>query len=261
MKSGMDHRRIKTLIDFLKSLNIKSERFENSISETNHTMLSLVNESLTHSSAHKNTNHEKLEFFGDAVLRLAASEFIDQNYSEIEVGKRSELRAQIVSDEWLTKLGKNINLEQIIIAGPKALGDDYSRDTIIAETAEALIGAIYKNFESILEINLWLDKYWTIDAKLILEAPHLYNAKSSLQEWCQEKKIDLPQYEIKEVSKVHGDPNRFFCKLFILGKLVSSSFGKSHKKAEKNAAYLALEKVIKENDQLIRLTLNHSEKK
>ena len=261
MKSAMDNQRISSLICFLSNLNIQSERFDKAIRNKDEEMLIYVNESLTHSSADKNKNHEKLEFFGDAVLRLAASEFIDQNYSQIDVGQRSELRAQIVSDEWLTKLGKNINLENIIIVGSKALRDNYSRDTIIAETAEALIGAIYKSFNSIWEINLWLDKYWLIDSQLILESPHLYNSKSSLQEWCQENKIDLPQYKIKEVSTNHGDPKRFFCELFILEQLISQSFGKSHKKAEKNAAYLALEKLTKGGKKLIKPNTNHSKRK
>ena len=246
MNSGLNDIRIENLIDFLKNLNIKSKRFEKGLINKDLKMLGYIDESLTHSSAHKNKSHEKLEFFGDAVLRLAASEFIDHNYKKIDVGKRSELRAQIVSDEWLTKLGKKINLEKIIIVGKQALRDNYSKDTIIAETAEALIGAIYKSFNSISEINLWLDQYWLVDSRLILDSPHLFNAKSSLQEWCQQKKIDLPKYQIKEVSKIHGDSNRFCCELSILGKLIATSFGKSHKQAEKNAAYIALEKVMKD---------------
>ena len=49
----------------------------------------------------------------------------------MSVGQRSELRAQIVSDEWLTKLGIKIGIEKLIIKGPKALGDENSKNTII----------------------------------------------------------------------------------------------------------------------------------
>ena len=245
MNSTIDSQRIDDLLDFLKTLNIKSERFDKAIAYKNKEMINYVNESLTHSSANLSINHEKLEFFGDAVLRLAASAFIDNHYKNIPVGKRSELRAQIVSDEWLARLGKELNIEKIVIIGSMALKDDDSKDTIIAETTEALIGAIYKSFNSISEINLWLDKYWENDSQLIMEAPHLFNAKSSLQEWCQEKKLNLPVYKIKEVSKNHGDPKKFFCELYISDEKVSSSFGKSHKKAEKNAAIKAIKKLIK----------------
>ena len=178
----MKHKRVADIVDFLKSLKINSIRF-NTILETNNLeKLKIINEALTHSSISKEINHEKLEFLGDAVLRLSASEFIENNFQRLTVGERSELRAQIVSDEWLTNFGKKIHLEKIVIVGSKAMGDNFSKDTIIAEVTEALIGAFYKCFTSVKEINLWLDKYWLKDSKIILDQPYKYNAKSKLQE-------------------------------------------------------------------------------
>jgi ribonuclease-3 len=65
-----------------------------------------------------------------------------------------------------------------------------------------------------------------------------------LQEWCQSKGFDLPIYKIIDVSQKNGDPKRFSCDLFIEGLKESSSFGKSHKQAENNAARVAIEKFI-----------------
>ena len=124
------------------------------------------------------------------------------------------------------------------------MGDENSKDTIIAESSEALIGAIYKCFNSICEVNLWLDSFWKKDAELYLKAPHKYNAKSALQEWCQSKGFDLPIYKIYEVSKNHGDPKRFSCEIFINGSKKAYSFGHSHKKAEKNAASILIQKIF-----------------
>ena len=98
----------------------------------------------------------------------------------MSVGERSELRAQIVSDEWLIKLGEKINIEKLIIKGPKALGDESSKNTIIGETTEALIGAIYKCFNSIQEVNLWLDDIWEEDSENFLKAPYKFNSKTCL---------------------------------------------------------------------------------
>ena len=232
MSNLINKERIENIICFLRSLKINSNRFQRSLKEKNIEMIHIINEALTHSSADKVFNHEKLEFYGDAVLRLSASEFIENNFKNMPIGDRSELRAQIVSDEWLTQLGKKINLDKVIIIGPKAIGDRFSKDTIIAETLEALIGAIYKCFNSIYEINLWLDPYWKKDSELILQAPYKFNAKTSLQEWCQKRGYGLPEYKIKEVSKTHGDPDRFLCELFIRGEIQATSLGKSHKKAE-----------------------------
>ena len=236
-------RRVDEIINFLRSLRINSERFIEKINKKDIDMINLVNEALTHSSANQKINHEQLEFFGDAVLRLSASEFIDKKFPNINVGKRSELRAQIVSDEWLRKLGEKINIEELVLVGSKSMGNDYSKNTILAETSEALIGAIYKIFDSIKEINLWLDEYWEKDSKDILQAPYKFNAKSALQEWCQDKGINLPEYKIKEVTKKHGDPKRFLCELYINGMREAKSYGQSHKKAEKNAATIVIENI------------------
>ena len=144
METLIDDKRIDQIINFLNSLDINSKRFIEIINQKDTVILHTFNEALTHSSANKIVNYEKLEFFGDAVLRLSASDFIERTYFNMSVGDRSALRSQIVSDEWLTKLGKKIFIEKVIIKGPKAMGDENSNDTIIAETSEALIGAIYK---------------------------------------------------------------------------------------------------------------------
>ena len=240
----MNKKRVEDIVNFLKSLKINSVRYNQLLDIDNLAALRIINEALTHSSMSKEVNHEKLEFFGDAVLRLSASEFIENNYQNMNVGERSELRAQIVSDEWLAEFGKKIDLEKIIIVGPKAMGDNFSKDTIIAEITEALIGAFYKCFGSVREINLWLDRYWLKDAKIIINSPYKFNAKSKLQEWCQSRSRKLPIYKIIEASKTHGDQKRFYCELFIEGKLYATSYGQSHKKAEKNAASKAIESIM-----------------
>ena len=244
MDTLIDDKRLEQIIKFLNSLEINSKRFIKIINEKDKLILHTFNEALTHSSANNIVNYEKLEFFGDAVLRLSASDFIERTYKSMSVGSRSELRSQIVSDDWLTKLGKKIFIEKVIIKGPKAMGDENSKDTIIAETSEALIGAIYKCFNSINEVNIWLDDFWKKDAELYLQAPHKYNAKSALQEWCQSQGFDLPIYKIYEVSKNHGDPKRFSCEIYINGSKKAFSFGHSHKKAEKNAASILIQKIF-----------------
>ena len=108
MKNMINGKRINQIIAFLNSLKIKSNRFSDIIKKQNNSVIKDFNQALTHSSNDKIINYEKLEFFGDAVLRLAASNFIEKKYPQMSVGERSELRAQIVSDEWLTKLGKKL---------------------------------------------------------------------------------------------------------------------------------------------------------
>ena len=133
MTNIINAKRINEITTFLKSLNIKSKRFSEIIRTQNTAVIQDFNQALTHASNNTVVNYEKLEFFGDAVLRLAASNFIEKKYPQMSVGERSELRSQIVSDAWLTKLGKKIGIEDLIIKGPKALGDENSKNTIIGE--------------------------------------------------------------------------------------------------------------------------------
>ena len=244
MTNIINAKRINQITTFLKSLNIKSKRFSEIISKQNISVIQNFDQALIHSSDDNKINYEKLEFFGDAVLRLAASNFIENKYPQMSVGERSELRAQIVSDEWLTKLGKEIGIENLVIKGPKAIGDENSRNTIIGESTEALIGALYKCFNSVQEVNLWLDDIWEEDSEIFLKAPYKFKSKTVLQEWCQSKGFDLPVYKIIEISKQNGDPKRFSCDVFIEGSKESSAYGKSHKQAETNAARILIEKLL-----------------
>ena len=244
MTNMINKKRINEIITFLNSLKIRSKRFSELIKIQDISIIQDFNQALTHSSNDKIINYEKLEFFGDAVLRLAASNFIEKKYPEMNVGERSELRARIVSDEWLTNLGEKIGIEKLVLRGSKALGDENSKNTIIGEATEALIGAIYKCFNSIKEVNLWLDDIWEEDAEMFLKAPYKFKSKSVLQEWCQSKGFGLPLYKITEVSKINGDPKRFTCNIFIEGSKESTACGKSHKQAETNAARILIEKFI-----------------
>ena len=90
----------------------------------------LLQEALTHTSSGLNPHHEQLEFLGDAVLRLTASEFIASAYPRLPVGERSSLRAQLVSDRWLAELGQRIELEPLLNLGATAHGDAAARDQL-----------------------------------------------------------------------------------------------------------------------------------
>ena len=78
MKKIINERRINEIIIFLKSLNIRSKRFSEITSKENISKIQDFNQALIHSSDDNEINYEKLEFFGDAVLRLAASNFIEK---------------------------------------------------------------------------------------------------------------------------------------------------------------------------------------
>ena len=234
--------RLQAIYKLLNDIGI-SKKEMNLIKENEGLYMPIINESLTHTSANLSNNHEKLEFLGDAVLRLAASEYIEESFSGLTVGDRSALRSQIVSDEWLAKLGEKIEINKVMLIGSKADKDMAALETIRAEGTEALIGAIYKCLEDLQVIKTWLSNEWDITSKNVLNDPYKLNSKSALQEWSQGKGLQKPIYEIQEVSKKHGDKKRFRCKVFINNKMLGKALGSSIKNAEKDAARIALEEI------------------
>ena len=205
--------------------------------------LALLQEALTHTSSGIKPHHEQLEFLGDAVLRLAASEFIDETYPELSVGERSSLRSQLVSDRWLAKLGQSITIDQWWHIGPKASSDAAAQATIRAELSEALIGAVYR-INGLTAVHQWLTPHWEHSAETVLSDPHRANCKSALQEWSQGQGLGLPIYISDEMSKGHGDPRRFRCTVKLPPQLQAEGWGPSRRDAEQQAARAALDQLI-----------------
>jgi ribonuclease-3 len=175
--------------------------------------LAPIEEALTHTSAGRGRNHEPREFLGDAVLRLAAAEFLERRHPSLSVGQRSALRAQLVSDRWLAELADRIELAPLLRLGPVALGDASGRATVLAECCEALVGAVYRlggGSRGGLELVLrWLEPAWERSSAELLADPDRHTWKTALQEWSQGRGLGLPHYRCEEMSRRHGDPRRF----------------------------------------------------
>ena len=204
--------------------------------------LALLQEALTHTSSGLNPHHEQLEFLGDAVLRLTASEFIASAYPQMPVGERSSLRAQLVSDRWLAELGANVEIEHWWQIGPKASGDATAATTIRAELSEALIGAVYR-ISGLTAVHQWLTPHWQGSSEAVLADPHRGNYKSALQEWSQGEGLGLPTYTSEEISQRHGDPRRFRCSVTLPPQLAAEGWGRSRRDAEQQAARAALDQL------------------
>tara|TARA_B100000700_G_C14869596_1_gene772747 strand:- start:83 stop:832 length:750 start_codon:yes stop_codon:yes gene_type:complete len=239
MNIKISNKRAKEIIKFIKSLKL-DEIYQNEFSIEREKNLLNIHESLIHSSADSQINYEKLEFLGDAVLRLIASDFIKNKYPKLNVGERSELRSHLVSDQWLEQVGEKINIQNILIIGKKALKDTSAKATIKAEATEALIGALYESLAILEPISNWLTPFWEEKSKEVLTDPHKKNYKSALQEWSQSKGLSIPKYTTIEKDEKHGNLKRFFCNVYIKDRQIAEGWGKSIKQAEKDAAKQAL---------------------
>ena len=204
-------------------------------------LLALVDQALTHVSSGRARNLERLEFLGDAVLRLAATEFIDRHHADLAVGACSNLRAQLVSDRWLADVGAGLAIEQHLLLGRHAQGDRSAQSRLRADATEALIGALYTALGDLEAIHRWLTPHWRATAQAMLATPHQFNGKTALQEWSQGQGLGLPDYATEECSHQHGDPERFRCQVSVDNKELAEAKGRSRKEAEQNAAAAALQ--------------------
>ena len=235
----MNTERREQLLGFLAALGLELPHQANAPSLE--AQLAPLDEALTHTSAGLAIHHERLEFLGDAVLRLAASEFLERHYPQLSVGQSSALRAQLVSDRWLAQLGSQCGIEAALRIGPIAAGDQAGRATLRAEACEAVIGALYRIWGSLEPVLHWLTPHWQQAASELEADPHRHNWKSALQEWSQAGKRGLPSYSCEQVSQVHADPRRFHCRVQLGSQSLGEGWGGSRRQAEQDAARSALE--------------------
>ena len=202
--------------------------------------MALLEEALTHSSysnEHGGKNYERLEFLGDAVLQLITSEYFYQTL-EVEEGELSKVRASFVCEEALAQYAKDIGIDKHIRVGNGQLKD--INDTIIADTFESVLGAIY------------LDQGFKVAKSYVLEILKPYvekhimflgDYKSRLQELVQTDRKTLEYVLVSEEGPSHD--KTFVFDVVIDGITYGRGVGKSKKDAEQQAAKNALKKCAK----------------
>ena len=203
---------------------------------------SLLELALTHRS-YSAENNERLEFLGDAVLDLVLSDVLFQLYPSVDEGNLSLMRASIVNERSLSALARQLGInEQIILGEGESLSGGQQRDSILANTLEAILGAIYldSNFEKIADVikTIFNDSINSIDPSSSYK-----DDKSTLQELLQQQQKNLPEYRlIKTTGEKHEQ--QFFIDCVIKDEgITTSGDGKTIKIAEQEAAREALKRL------------------
>ncbi|MBE7380999.1 MAG: ribonuclease III [Leptolyngbya sp. SIO1E4] len=196
----------------------------------------LLDQALIHSSASAQRNNERLEFLGDAVLRLAAAEFLMEQYPGALVGELSALRSHLVSDQTLTRIAEKLGIEPFLKLSPAAAGDAAARPTRLADAVEAILAVLYLSTGDLQLVRPWLDPYLITLAAQLSQNPEQHNPKTALQELIQKHYKTLPEYRTTEVSMTHGDPERFRAEVWFRDRCLGTGVGASRKLAEQAAA-------------------------
>ena len=204
--------------------------------------IELLNKALTHRSVSKH-NNERLEFLGDSVLGSIISEELYSRHSNIDEGQLSRLRSHLVRGNTLANLAKKLNISENLRLGQGELkSGGFRRESILADTFEAILGAIFLDSDYLtvkkVVLNLFSDLLNEVKSEESLK-----DFKTQLQEMLQKKGYDLPKYElIQTKGKDHNAVFYVSCHVEAL-KIKVEKNAKSIKRAEQACAQSILDEI------------------
>jgi ribonuclease-3 len=203
----------------------------------------LLRQALTHRS-HSATHNERLEFLGDSVLNCAVAALLFQRFSKLDEGDLSRVRANLVKQQSLYEIAQALNISDGLRLGEGELrSGGFRRPSILADTFEAIIGAVFLDggFEAAQGVikRLYVPILDHIDPRTLGK-----DAKTLLQEYLQGHKIALPTYTVVAThGAAHNQQFEVECTVPKLDVKVSGS-GASRRAAEQAAAKKALDEVV-----------------
>ena len=155
----------------------------------------LLQQALTHRS-HSSLHNERLEFLGDSILNCVVATILYERYNAIDEGDLSRLRANLVKQQSLYEIAQKLELSQFLRLGEGELkSGGFRRPSILADTLEALLGAVFLDggFENASKAirSFYIPILDTVDPQTLGK-----DAKTLLQEFLQAKKISLPTYNV-----------------------------------------------------------------
>lgn len=223
------------ITDLIEQLGIEVKNLE--IFKQAFVHRSYLNEHPKFASEH----NERLEFLGDAVLELVVTKYLYLKYPNPE-GELTNWRASLVNSQSLATTARELNLEKYLLLSRGEAKDKNSkaRGFILANTLEALIGAIYLDggfarAEEFIKKNILGKLPFILENKLYLDA------KTHFQEMSQEKHGITPTY--KSLKESGPDHNKLFeVGVYIGDELIARGQGSSKQEAQMNAAQAGLDK-------------------
>ncbi len=204
----------------------------------------LLEMAFTHSSyaneQKKLYSNERLEFLGDSVLSLVVTDFIYRQLPEIDEGYLSKLRALLVCESNLARKSTEIKLGNYLrLSHGEELSGGRERPSILADTFEALIGAIYLD-GSLESVRKFIMTFVLNDFYEVYNSG-AFDYKSRLQEFAQKNGYSISYNVTNETGPDHD--KTFYMEAVMNGILVGKGIGKTKKEAEQNSAKEALEKI------------------
>ncbi len=207
--------------------------------------VSLLITAFTHRSyvnEHKKTvseHNERLEFLGDAVLELVVTEYLYSNYEQQQEGILTNWRSALVRTESISAAAQKCGFEPLLrLSRGEKRGTDRARAQILANSFEAVIGAIYldQGYEAAKK---FISKTILITLNDILSQGTWVDPKSQLQEVVQSREGFTPVYKVM-VEEGPDHDKTFTVGAYVDGKLIGQGKGPSKQAGQQQAAEEAL---------------------
>ena len=200
----------------------------------------LITTALTHRSFDKNHN-ERLEYLGDSILGFIIAEALYHHFPDQPEGVLTRFRASLVKRETLARVARSLELgDHILLGTGEKRSGGWRRDSILSNTLEAIIGAIYLDSDiptcKSFVLNLFQEHINDMSPEQQSKDP-----KTELQEYLQARKMDLPDYKVvAEEGEAHNRRFTVECRVDALDSTITAQ-GKSKRAAEQAVARKVLE--------------------
>ena len=206
--------------------------------------IALLQNALTHSSYANERWHnslmsnERLEFLGDSIRGMCVAEYLYCTFPDRPEGERTRMRADMVCEQTLANVAGRIGLGNHLLLGKgEEQGGGRTRNSILADAVESVIAATF------LDGGMGAAKQF-IQKFILVEVPvkklHNVDYKTSLQELVQQKKNQVLSYALVGESGPDHDKH-FEVEVSLNGKVVGLGSGSSKKRAEQDAARVAIQ--------------------
>jgi len=230
----VDSQRKKQLAAFQKAAGFKFKNIE------------LLNLSFMHRSVSNETikkaNNERLEFLGDSILGAVCATLLYKTFPDKSEGELAKIKSVVVSEDVLSEIALNLQIDKMLLLGKgEELSGGRSKKTILADAAEALIGAIYidTGYRAAFD---FVSRCLKPEISIVTGDNYHKDYKSLLQEHCQKNLHCYPEYNI--IKKTGPEHDRTFWMEVKIGETVyGNGKGRNKKSAEQEAAKAAWEKV------------------
>lgn len=232
-------------------MTVKSDHLQQLLTHT-FARPELLTRALTHRSAAKDHN-ERLEFLGDSVLGFLIADYLYENFPDATEGELSRMRASLVKRSSLALIARKLGLGECMQLGSgERNSGGAERDSILADAVEAIIAAIY--LDGGLDASRRQVYDWAavlIEIKDKAAGMERKDFKTQLQELMQAKGLQLPVYEVLEVSgEAHNQLFTIACRL-VSESAPETGQGPSKRIAEQQAAEKMMEKLLQQSGEAL----------